>query len=86
MACSPARRHRIPERLSRCVTSVLQAASTTPEPLMELAFHALEVFPDEGAGAKCIDVLAQSFKRIHCSCVGVGVGVGVGTDRRDMKY
>ena len=49
---------------------------------MELAFHALEVFPDEGAGAKCIDVLAQSFKRIHCSCVGVGVG----TDRRDMKY
>ena len=38
------------------------------EPLMELAFHALEVFPDEGAGAKCIDVLAQSFKRIHCSC------------------
>ena len=45
-----------------------------------------EIFPpdefagDEGAGAKCIDVLAQSFKRIHCSCVGVG------TDRRDMKY
>ena len=47
---------------------------------MELALHALEVFPDEGAGAKCIDVLAQSFKRIHCSCVGVG------TDRRHMKY
>ena len=33
MACPPARRHRIPERLSRSVTRVLQAASTTREPL-----------------------------------------------------
>ena len=50
------------------------------EPLMEFAFHALEVFPDKAAGAKCVDVLAQSSKRIHSSCVGVG------THRRDMKY
>ena len=33
MACPPGRRHRIPERLSRCVTNVLQVASTTPEPM-----------------------------------------------------
>ena len=29
----PAARHRMPERLSRSVTRVLQAASTTPEPM-----------------------------------------------------
>ena len=29
IACPPARRHRIPERFRLCVTSVLQAASTT---------------------------------------------------------
>ena len=34
---------------------------------MELAFHALEVFPGKRAGVKCANVLAQSFKRTQCS-------------------
>ena len=32
-ACPPTIRHRIPERFMRCVTKVLLAASTTPEPM-----------------------------------------------------
>ena len=33
-ACPPGMRHRMPERFSLCVTRVLQAASTTPEPMV----------------------------------------------------
>ena len=32
-ACPPWMHHRMPERFSLCVTSVLQAASTTPDPM-----------------------------------------------------
>ena len=32
-ACPPTIRQRMPERFRRCATSVLQAASTTPEPM-----------------------------------------------------
>ena len=35
IACAPLTLHRIPLCLRRCVTSVLHAASTTPEPLMK---------------------------------------------------
>ena len=33
IACPPAIRQRMPERFMRCVTRVLLAASTTPEPM-----------------------------------------------------
>lgn len=33
MACPPSNPHAIPERFSRYATSVLHAASTTPEPI-----------------------------------------------------
>ena len=53
-ACPPGRPHRIPERFSLCVTSVLFAASTTPEPMARLPVaevtvaHALTVLAEEG--------------------------------------
>ena len=50
------------------------------EPLMEFAFHAFKVFPGKRAGPKYVDMLAQTFKRTHCSRVRVG------THRRDMEY
>ena len=53
-ACPPTIRQRMPERFMRCVTRVLLAASTTPEPMAMPLFlqgvvaHAMAMLAEEG--------------------------------------
>ena len=70
IACPPVCRQRMPEPFIRCVTSVLQAASTTPEPelspTLQAAFRAVgQKLPELWA----TDVLSQPQRKALLRCL-----------------